>query len=60
MKAHDRARAAIKNINQCLKTSAFVDDVYREHVDDFYQITKIVQLVADLSDLNLNKHSIRS
>ena len=52
-------RAAIENINQCLKTYAIVGGVYRVHVDDFRKIAKIAQVVAALCNLNLNKQTIR-
>jgi hypothetical protein len=53
------ARAAIENINQRLKTYAILGGVYRGRVDDFHKITKIIQVVAALCNLNLNKHPIR-
>ncbi|CAF4044763.1 unnamed protein product [Rotaria sp. Silwood1] len=53
------ARAAIENINQRLNTYAILDGVYRGPVDDFHKITKIIQIVAALCNLNLNKHPIR-
>ncbi|CAF1553370.1 unnamed protein product [Rotaria sp. Silwood1] len=53
------ARAAIENINLRLKTYTIVSGVYRGPVDDFSKITKIVQVVAALCNLNLNKHPIR-
>ena len=49
------ARAAIENINQRLKTYAIFGSVYRGSVDDFHKITKIIQVVAALCNLNLNK-----
>ncbi|CAF3108861.1 unnamed protein product [Rotaria sp. Silwood2] len=52
------ARAAIENINQHLKTYAILGSVYRGSVDDFHKITKIIQVVAALCNLNLNKHLI--
>ncbi len=52
-------RAAIENINQRLKTYAILGSVYRGPVDDFHKITKIIQVVAALCNLNLNKHPIR-
>ncbi len=53
------ARAAIENINQRLKTYAILGGVYRGPVDDSHKITKIIQVVAALCNLNLNKHPIR-
>ncbi|CAF0908432.1 unnamed protein product [Rotaria sordida] len=53
------ARAAIENINQRLKTYSILGGVYRGPVDDFHKITKIIQVVAALCNLNLNKHFIR-
>jgi hypothetical protein len=53
------ARAAIENINQCLKTYAILGGVYRGAVNDFHKITKIVEVVCALCNLNLNKHPIR-
>ncbi|CAF1346933.1 unnamed protein product, partial [Didymodactylos carnosus] len=53
------ARAAIENINQRLKTYAIIGGVYRGAIDDFHKITKIVQIVSALCNLNLNKHPIR-
>ncbi|CAF4088116.1 unnamed protein product, partial [Rotaria sp. Silwood1] len=53
------ARAAIENINQRLKAYAILGGVYRGRVDDFHKITKIIQVVAALCNLNLNKHPIR-
>ena len=55
----NNARAAIENINLRPKTYAIVGGVYRGPVDDFDKITKIVQVVAALCNLNLNKHPIR-
>ncbi|CAF3863872.1 unnamed protein product [Rotaria sp. Silwood1] len=52
------ARAAIENINQRLKTYVILGGVYRGPVDDFHKITKTIQVVAALCNLNLNKHSI--
>jgi hypothetical protein len=52
-------RAAIENINQRLKTYAILGSVYRGPIDDFHKITKIIQIVAALCNLNLNKHPIR-
>ncbi|CAF1634522.1 unnamed protein product, partial [Didymodactylos carnosus] len=53
------ARAAIENINQRLKTYAILGSVYRGAIDDFHKITKIVQVVSALCNMNLNKHPIR-
>ena len=53
------ARAAIENLNQCLKTYAMLGSVYRGPADDFHKITKIIQIVAALCNLNLNEHPIR-
>ena len=53
------ARAVIENINQHLKTDAILGSVFRGPVDDFHKITKIMQVVAALCNLNLNKHPIR-
>jgi hypothetical protein len=53
------ARAAIENINQRLKTYAILGSVYRGTIDDFDKITKIVQVVSALCNMNLNKHPIR-
>jgi glutamate/tyrosine decarboxylase-like PLP-dependent enzyme len=52
------ARAAIENINQRLKTYAILGGTYRGPVDDPRKITKIIQVVAALCNLNLNKHPI--
>jgi hypothetical protein len=45
---HDvnRARAAVENINQYLKTYAILDGVYRGANDDFHKIIKIVRVVS--------------
>jgi hypothetical protein len=53
------ARAAIENINQRLKSYAILGNIYRGPVDDFHKITKIVQVIAALCNLNFNKHPIR-
>ncbi|CAF1380456.1 unnamed protein product [Rotaria sordida] len=53
------ARAAIENINQRLKSYAIPGDVYRGSVHDSHKITKIIQVIAALCNLNLNKHPIR-
>ncbi|CAF3549202.1 unnamed protein product, partial [Rotaria sordida] len=53
------ARAAIENINQRLKTYAIIGGVYRGAIDDFEKTTKIVQVVAALCNMNLDKHPIR-
>ncbi|CAF1337255.1 unnamed protein product [Rotaria sordida] len=53
------ARAAIENINQRLKTYAILGSIYRGAIDDFHKITKIVQVVSALCNMNLNKHPIR-
>ncbi|CAF2715941.1 unnamed protein product [Rotaria sp. Silwood2] len=53
------ARATIENINQRLKTYTILGGVYRGPVNDFHKITKIIQVVAALCNLNLNKHPIR-
>ncbi|CAF2812772.1 unnamed protein product [Rotaria sp. Silwood2] len=53
------ARVAIENINQRFKTYAIMDGVYRGIIDDFHKITKIVQVVCALCNLNLSKHPIR-
>ncbi|CAF4011899.1 unnamed protein product [Rotaria sordida] len=53
------ARAAIENINQRLKTYAILGSVYRGAVDDLDKITKIIQVVAALCNLNMTKHPIR-
>ncbi|CAF4592828.1 unnamed protein product [Rotaria sp. Silwood2] len=53
------AKAAIENINQRLKTYAILGGVYRGPVDNFHKITKIIQVIAALCNLNLNKHPIR-
>ncbi len=58
-KNFNRTRAAIENINQCLKTYAILGGVYRGSVDDSRKITKIIQVIAALCNLNLNKHPIR-
>ena len=53
------ARAVIENINQRFKTYSILGSVYRGPVDDFHKITKIIQVVTALCNLNLNKHPIR-
>jgi hypothetical protein len=53
------ARAAIENINQRLKTYAILGGVYRGAIDDYHKITKIVQVVSALCNINLNKYPIR-
>jgi len=53
------SRAAIENINQRLKTYAILGSVYRGAIDDFHKLTKIVQVVSALCNMNLNKHPIR-
>ncbi|CAF4344221.1 unnamed protein product, partial [Rotaria sordida] len=53
------ARAAIENINRRLKSYAILRGVYKGPVDDFHKITKIIQVIAALCNLNLNKHPIR-
>ncbi len=53
------ARAAIENINQHLKTYSILGGVYRGPVDDSRKITKMIQVIAALCNLNLNKHPIR-
>ncbi|CAF1403578.1 unnamed protein product [Rotaria sordida] len=53
------ARAAIENINQCLKTYTILGGVDRGAIDDFYKATKIVQVVCALCNLNLIQHPIR-
>jgi hypothetical protein len=53
------ARAAIENINQRLKTYAILGSIYRGAIDNFEKVTKIVQVVSALCNLNLNKHPIR-
>jgi hypothetical protein len=62
-KAYNRdinsARAAIENINQRLKTYSVLGSVYRGAIDDLDKITKIVQVVSALCNMNLNKHPIR-
>ena len=50
--------AAIENVNQRLKTYAIMSGVYRGRVDDFHKITKNVQVVVALCNMNLNQHSI--
>jgi hypothetical protein len=52
------ARAALENINQRLKTYSILGSVYRRAIDNFHKITKIIQVVAALCNLNLNKHPI--
>ena len=53
------ARVAIENMNQRLKTYTIFGGVYTGRVNDFHKITKITQVVATLSNLNLNKQPIR-
>ena len=53
------ARAAIENINHRLKTYAILGSIYRGAIDDFEKITKIVQGVSALCNMNLDKHPIR-
>ena len=53
------ARAAIENINQRLKTYAILGGVYRGAIDSFGKITKIIQVVSALCNMNLDKHPIR-
>ncbi|CAF1339050.1 unnamed protein product, partial [Rotaria sordida] len=52
------ARTAIENINQLLKTYAILGSIYRGAIDDFHKITKIVQVVSALCNMNLNKYPI--
>ena len=52
-------RTAIKNINQRLKTYAILNGVYRRAANDYHEITKIVQVVSALFNINLNEYSIR-
>ena len=59
MRAQDGTRAMIENTKQRLETYALVGGVYIVRVDIFQQITKIVQMVAALCNLNLSKHPIR-
>ena len=53
------SRVAIENINQRFKSYAILSSVCRGPVDDFHKITKIIQIVVALCNLNLNKHPIR-
>ena len=53
------ARAATKNINQCLKTYAILDGIYSETIDDYHKITKIVHVVSALCNIDLNEYLIR-
>jgi len=53
------ARAAIENINQRLKIYSILGDVYRGAIDDYRKITKIVQVVSALCNMNLDKYPIR-
>ncbi|CAF4670749.1 unnamed protein product, partial [Rotaria sp. Silwood2] len=52
------ARAAVENINQRLKTYAILGDIYRGAIDDCNKITKIVQVVSALCNVNLANHPI--
>ena len=56
MRAQDGTRAVFQNINQPLKTYVIVGGVDRERIDDFYQITKIISVVAAFCNSNLNNH----
>ena len=54
------ARAAIENINQCIKTYAMLGSIYRGTYDDFDKITQTAHVVSALCNLKLSKHPIRS
>ncbi|CAF1543075.1 unnamed protein product [Adineta ricciae] len=53
------ARTTIENINQRLKTYAILGRVYRGAINDFEKITKIIQVISALCNMNLKKHPIR-
>ncbi len=58
-KYFNRTRAAIENTNQNLKTYGILGGIYRGSIDDSRKITKIIEVIAALCNLNLNKHPIR-
>ena len=52
------ARAVIVHFNQHLNSYAILGGVHRGSIDNFDKVTKIVQAIWALCNLNFNKHPI--